>query len=667
MRSYSINLSGRVKNFPLSKNTPLVPLYEAISNSLHAIEERRKSDSSFSRGEIVIRIIRDKQRSLENTELQSAIESFEITDNGIGFNKNNMNSFLESDSTYKADRGGKGVGRFSWLKAFSCVDISSVFCEKGVYRKRHFIFSLDTPKSIKDSLIEADTHECETVVRLDTYKPEYKKEVPKQIDTIAMRVMQHFLVYFLDDKCPEIILEDTRNSIVLNQLFKEKIKHEDNDEIIIKSHSFNLLSIKIEDKSFSSRNHLYLCANNRLVINKDLEPHIADLDGQLFERYGFWYVGVLTSPYLDGHVDMSRLSFDIPESDVTLFNEITLEEIIDASCIKIKEYLNKYLTPIAAEKIEYIKHYVTNTAPQYRHLLKYMPERISRIKPKLSEDKLDDELHTIKQVFDKESKKEQQRLLKEIEKTSMNADDYERYFRQQIEKITDANRASLSEYVVHRRIIIELLEKGLRQQDDGKFNKESYVHNLIYPMRATSEETNYESHNLWLIDEKFSYCTFISSDMYFNNDPKQERADILLLNNPIAVSDSSNDGTIFDTIIIFELKRPMRDDYTDGNNPISQLNSYVRKIRNNEAKDKYHRAINVNASTKYYLYAVCDITPKLIPFLEDNSFTKTPDGIGYYNFNRTYNAYFEILSYDKIVADAKKRNRVLFDKLGLIS
>ena len=98
---------------------------------------------------------------------------------------------------------------------------------------------------------------------------------------------------------------------------------------------------------------------------------------------------------------------------------------------------------------------------------------------------------------------------------------------------------------------------------------------------------------------------------------------------------------------------------------ISQLYSYVRKIRNHEAKDKYHRIIQVNEYTQYYLYAICDITPKLVPFLEQNGFTKTSDGLGYYYFNNPYNAYFEILSYNKVLYDAMKRNRILFDKLGL--
>ena len=184
-------------------------------------------------------------------------------------------------------------------------------------------------------------------------------------------------------------------------------------------------------------------------------------------------------------------------------------------------------------------------------------------------------------------------------------------------------------------------------------------------MKSTADEIDYETHNLWLIDEKLSYCSFITSDIPFDNDYKQERTDILMLDGPIAVSDDRNDGTIFDTIIVFELKRPMRNDYSDSDNPISQLYGYIRKIREGKAKDKYHRPIRVNESTKYYLYAVCDVTDSLMPYIDLHSFTPTPDLLGYYDFNKTYNAYFEVLSYDKILNDAKKRNRVLFEKLGI--
>ncbi len=44
---------------------------------------------------------------------------------------------------------------------------------------------------------------------------------------------------------------------------------------------------------------------------------------------------------------------------------------------------------------------------------------------------------------------------------------------------------------------------------------------------------------------------------------------------------------------------------------------------------------------------------------------RTPDNLGYYGFNETLNAYYEVISYTKLLSDAQKRNRVLFDKLNL--
>lgn len=184
-------------------------------------------------------------------------------------------------------------------------------------------------------------------------------------------------------------------------------------------------------------------------------------------------------------------------------------------------------------------------------------------------------------------------------------------------------------------------------------------------MKSTSDDLEYEAHNLWLIDEKLSYCCYISSDIPYNNDPKQERADLLFLDHPVAVSDIQNDGTEFDTIILFELKRPMRNNYTNNDNPITQLYDYVRKIRGGKARDKYHRTIKAGDKTRFYLYAICDDTDSLSPLVDQYGFISTPDKMGYYQYNERVNAYFEILTYDKIISDSKKRNRILFGKLGV--
>ena len=39
--------------------------------------------------------------------------------------------------------------------------------------------------------------------------------------------------------------------------------------------------------------------------------------------------------------------------------------------------------------------------------------------------------------------------------------------------------------------------------------------------------------------------------------------------------------------------------------------------------------------------------------------------MGYHRYHEKMNAYIEILSYDKIISDTQKRNKILFDKLGI--
>ena len=68
-----------------------------------------------------------------------------------------------------------------------------------------------------------------------------------------------------------------------------------------------------------------------------------------------------------------------------------------------------------------------------------------------------------------------------LNKGAITSDEYIERFGQQIEKINSANGAALAEYVAHRKVILDLMEFAIRRQDDGLFQKESFLHNLIYP------------------------------------------------------------------------------------------------------------------------------------------------------------------------------------------
>ena len=661
-RSFSTNLNGKVRNFSLLPNNALVPLYEAIVNSIQAIDERRNQEEF--KGKIEIKVIRGQTIFQEEN---TSITGFVIKDNGIGFNEENMASFMEADSDHKLEIGGKGVGRFSWLKAFSSVRIESVFCDiDDSFVKRQFEFTL-AKREIEDILEKSEKEDFFTVIELKKYLPEYANCVPQKIETIALRIIQHCFIYFLRKNCPEIKIYDGNETFLLNQIVQERFTTDENKIFFeVDGQRFSLLNIKINDKTFSDKNCLYLCANERLVKKQNLERSIVNLDSKIFEQKGYWYLGVLTGKYLDENVDMNRLSFSIPsESGEVLTGYPGMNDIIKKACEYVEKDLHEYLCEVDKQKRARIKKYTTEVAPQYRHLEHHVPDQIGAIKPGLSDNQLDDELYKIKRAFENETKKECDALLSKLNQGHISSEEYQKQFSRTVERVSDANRAALADYVVHRRIILDLFSSGLKIKADGKFNLESYMHELIYPMRKTSDELPYESHNLWLIDEKLSFCQFISSDKPFDNKLGEDRADLLILDNPVAMAESENTGIVYDTIIVIELKRPMRDDYDMENNPITQLDNYVQKIRDGNAKDSNHRPIKVTPNTQFYLYAICDITPTLEKVLDWRGFSRSPDGLGAYFYNNIMHSYTEVLSFDKIRFDSEKRNKILFNKLGI--
>ena len=64
-----------------------------------------------------------------------------MIDNGIGFNEGNLDSFFTSDTQYKLSRGGQGICRFIWLKAFKYAEIESHYGENGKLVKRAVKFT----------------------------------------------------------------------------------------------------------------------------------------------------------------------------------------------------------------------------------------------------------------------------------------------------------------------------------------------------------------------------------------------------------------------------------------------------------------------------------------------------------------------------------------------
>ena len=110
MAIFSIDLPGRVKNFELPRTKPLMPLFETIVNSIYAIEERQQNEDKI-KGYINIEIIREPQMRVQTEGIDSSINDitgFVVTDNGVGFDENNMNLRIELKKVVKVLGGSLG-------------------------------------------------------------------------------------------------------------------------------------------------------------------------------------------------------------------------------------------------------------------------------------------------------------------------------------------------------------------------------------------------------------------------------------------------------------------------------------------------------------------------------------------------------------------------------
>jgi hypothetical protein len=279
------------------------------------------------------------------------------------------------------------------------------------------------------------------------------------------------------------------------------------------------------------------------------------------------------------------------------------------------------------------------------------------------------ELHRIKNEWELEIKKQGQHFL-HLENDITDLETYKNEFEGYFEQLNELGKSNLAKYIIHRKIVIKLLEHLIGVTTTGKFPKEDLVHNIFFPIRSESDEISFDKQNLWLIDERLSFHSYLGSDRHLKSTiietESEKRLDLLIFNDSFAFV---NDDAPHNSFIIVEFKRPERDDYqerTEDGNPIDQVLNYILEIRESKAKDRRGKYVDVQKeNTPFYAYVICDFTPSLRRVLSKKNFTTTPDGMGYFFMHTEFKAYIEVISYQKLLKDAKQRNRILFEKLGI--
>lgn len=667
------NLQGRLRNTNLPKSHALLPVFETVVNSIHAIEER---DIPIESGKILLKIQRNPQLSYETDSIdhKKDIDGFIVEDNGIGFNENNMKSFETLDSDHKIDKGCRGVGRLLWLKAFKRISIESVFLDSSRKSMKRTI-TFDSQNGVRSQLQENDTKsDVETHVFLNDFVSKYSSATPKSINPIANALLEHCLWYFVrKEGIPNIVVQDEEQSIYLNELFSQYIHESASEENIqIKKYDFHLTHIKF--RSSSNKTHgLSFCAGSRLVREESIIGKIPGLYGKISDDNGdFIYSCYVSSSFLDEKVRSERTSFDIAENVEGFLTEfdVSLNDIRRSVLVKSTDYLKEYLEDNLNAGKERVDKYVAEKAPRYRPILSHIESDELTVDPKISDKEL--ELHLHKQLVEVERKMlEQGHDIMSSE--DENIEDYKKRLNEYLKTAEDIKKSDLANYVSHRRVILDLLEKSIQRTKTGKYVKEDLIHELIMPMGKDSNELLSDAYNLWLVDERLAFHNYLASDKTLNSMPitnssSNKEPDVCALNvydNPILVSEKQS--LPLASITVIEIKRPMRNDAKAGEekDPIEQALKYLDRIRNGKVRTASGRPIPNSENIPGYCYIICDLTDSIVGRCRYLDLTVSADHLGYFGFHKEYKAYIEVISYDKLVNAAKERNRAFFDKLGL--
>lgn len=672
------NLKGRLRNTSLPASQGLLALFEAVVNSIQSIEEAGLSPGD---GRISIEIHRSLKDELAfdgkaPNRSSGEISGFTVTDNGAGFTEANMASFRTLDSDHRADKGGRGVGRLMWLKAFREVAISSGY-EDATLGKQQRTFNFDADRDITDEIIEPGDQEWQrkTRVHLNGFQAKYREAAPKTAQPIANSILEHCLWYFVrQGGAPLITVQDEGTSLLLDNIFEEHMHTSAvTEECTLKENLFTFTHIKL--RATSTRNHgMALCAANRLVKRESLAGKIPGLFGRLRDETGeFMYACYVNAQFLDEHVRPERTGFNISERPEVLFakHDLSLEDIRKKTIELAAAHLDGHLAENRSRAKERVEQFVAEKAPRYRTILSRVPEENLALDPEIPDKDLELALHRELAEIESELITEGHALLSP--RPADELEDYEGRIAAYLQKAEDIKKSDLAGYVSHRRVIIDLLAKAIERSNDGTYAREDLIHQLIMPMRVDSNEVRAEDSNLWLVDERLAFHHHLASDKSLASMPvtgstSATRPDLVAFNvfdNPMLASEEP--GPSMASIVVVELKKPMRNDAKPGedHDPIEQALGYVKRIRNGGVKTASGRPIPESQEIPGFCYILCDLTPTMIDRCRSRDATRTADGMGFFFYHRTFHTYVEVSSFDRVVKDATRRNRAFFDQLGL--
>jgi len=674
----NVNIKRAVEQIRSNTNV-YTPIIEAIVNAIQSIEDK----GNTSEGKIKVILKREAQVEIDGS--LPNIESIFVKDNGIGFTDKNRESFDTLYSDYKIKQGGKGFGRFICLKYFQNLHIDSMYFDHVEYKRRRFSMGKKHDIIVNEEITNSDRNESGTITHLDSVKV---NSLNKKLSTIARSLVEKLLPYFITEDyiCPEITLieEDISNSspIILNsyigntsafireiKVSESKFSLDQTPSILSQTpnnYDFQIRVFKIYSPR-SQVSKISLVADKREVTETSISDYIPEFSDEFYEKKedgtdnlerNYIIKTYVFSKYLDENVSLERGAFEFKKENDILCGISQVDIEAKAAELAKKSVIDDI--SIRQEKKEkLIISYIEEEAPWHKGLVKNLD--LSGFSYNSSNEEIEIRLQKEKFRQEVEIRNEISSLLQEENPNTFN-DTISKI----VERISESSKNDLIHYIASRRKVLDLFRKSLRMNSKGSYSSEGVLHDIIFPRKKDIESIEYYDHNLWIIDERLNFTTYISSDLPLNG-KNTERPDLIVYDRRVAFR---GDNESSNPVIVFEFKKPDRDDFVDPSskeNPIQQIVRYVNNIRAGKFLTPEGRKINIATNTPYYGYIVCDISSKVEKWLEDEQdFRPMPDGMGWFGRREKINLYIEVLSWDKLLKDADMRNRVFFHKLGIV-
>ena len=665
-----MDLQGRLRNTKVAVQDAFLPVFEAIVNSIHSIQDRFGLEDAAEKGCIQVHVHRVQQHQLPGVGRPPVelVTSFTVVDNGVGFTDPNMKSFETADSTAKIERGGKGIGRLTWLVVFKKAEIESRFRDyEDRLRRMSFTFS-PTETGISDFSDEALESEetIETRVRLVGVRNHYEEPLRKGLEVIAERVFEHCFNYFVVGNCPRVTViehgaDGTSDLVVVNALTQKlTISISQLEQLKVGEHDLNLRHV--QQRHVSGKKHLgHLLANDRVVSSFPLAD-VSDLgadpirgeQGTPLVHHAF--VG---GPALDSAADATRSSFVLPDGEPIheasgLLDLKTLREEVGRV---VNDQLKEVLEAERKTTLEKIDHHIRTEQPEYARLLEQKRDELARIKWTDNSRLMDEALYRVKQDWEFEIRQQRSAVEQKLVESETDVDQLAEQLYRVVSETNRASQDDLVRYVLKRRAVLQLLQKLISRQENAL---EEHIHRIVFPLKRTNGEVDYEDHNLWLVDDTLSFYEFISSDLPLSKNAAApsdslERPDILAFKT----------GDPYQHVSIIEFKKP---DRKDNENPVDQLVRYARRLRDGGSMDVNGVTIpGISKNIRIDGYAIVTLNQKMQSVLSygPGEMKQVEGEWRWYGALSNLNMNVEVLDFRAFLSRAQQRNQAFFKALSL--